>query len=63
LVPCTRRFLEAIECTVEAAHMVGTSGVGEASGLMIEDGLVESPTEKGVLEIKLTNSPVGRESD
>jgi hypothetical protein len=63
MIPRTRGLLQAVEGAVEAAHMVRTSGVDEASGLVAKDHLVKTPMEEGVLDIELANLPVGGESD
>ena len=63
VIPRTRGLLQAIECTVEAAHMVRASGVNKASWLVTKDHLVKTPMKKGVLDVELANLPVGGEGD
>ena len=59
MIPRSMGLLQAIESAVEAAHVIGASGVDEPGGLMAKYHLIETPVEEGVLDIELANPLVG----
>ena len=61
-VPSPRGLLEAIERFVEAADVVQAGAVNETSRLRTIDRNIECPVEKGIVDVKLMNGPLTRDS-
>ena len=63
MVPRARGLLQAVESTIEAAHMIRVGGINEPSGLVAEHHLGELAMEEGIRDVELPDLPVGGEGD
>jgi hypothetical protein len=62
-VPGPGSLLQSVEALVETAHKIWTSDVNKTIGLCAVNSLIQSTMEEGVLDVKLMNWPIERESN
>ena len=62
-VPGTQSLLQAIERLVQATNKIRTGAINKTSRLHIINRLVEGAMQESIIDIKLMNRPIMRESN